>query len=186
MPCRIEREPQRRDAAVVHVARRDAVRTSRGVGECEVGQSIERSRQVLLAMRIVQAAMTISRVAAEAGVEPQARILAGAEAKCRNRLADESRIEIACVLACRHREEKVLTHSRFEVGIELRPRSVLREAQVAREPRDRTRIGRILGDEERLDQLALREAGLGDEIAQGRRAAKTLQAAGRCCERVAA
>ena len=91
-----------------------------------------RGGEILLAARIVHAAVAGLGEAAQAGVHPDGGVVAGALAHLLQRGADEVRREVAVRLVRRHGEQQELPHAGGQVLLELREQRGERVARSCR------------------------------------------------------
>jgi hypothetical protein len=171
----VERGAQVRDAAVVHVGGRDAGGAGLHVAHAERGERGVRRGEVLAAARVVDAAVAGLGEAAEAGVDPDRGVVAGALAHLLERGAGEVGGEVAVRLGRGDGEEQELAHAGVQVLVELREQGGERVPRGALQALDRFLLRRGGREEQRLDEVADPEADLGRHVPQRRGGAQSLQ-----------
>ena len=134
-----------------------------------------RGGQILLAARIVHAAVAGLGEAAQAGIHPDGGLTTRALAHLAEGGADEIGGEAAIGLVRRHGEQQELPHAGRQVLFELGQQRGQCVARIARQARQRLFTGDAVDQEQGLDQLALAKADLGHHVPKGRRGAQSLQ-----------
>jgi len=183
MSRRVETGAHRAHASVHHVARAHAVGAGFSHLDCVTREGVQRRRQIDIALRIQDRAVTVLGRRAQAHVHPKVQVVAkraldGGDGPCRVRER-----QLTSALFLRHREHQKMPDAGLEIGADDIQHLFLAEPRVVAEALNRLGAARAFDDEEGLHEMRGGEFCFGAEVTQMRRLPQPQSRPGRSVSR---